>query len=122
MTWLQLNEAAEGPEVSSKTIQREMAKRNYSKCKACLVFYQPPNYCEIRYNWAKEKSLTWTSGDWKLVRFSDEAHFGRGPQRQLILIRKPGERGNHDCIQEMNEPNNAKDKNQKRYHVSYGSQ
>ena len=45
-----------------------------------------------RRNWAWEKRNTWTLNDWKKVRFSDEVHFGRGPQRKLRIIRKPGER------------------------------
>jgi hypothetical protein len=42
-------------------------------------------------------------------------HFGRGPQRKLRIIRKPGQRTCEDCVQEQRE-SKEKDKNQKRYH------
>jgi len=41
---------------------------------------------------------------WKRVRFSDEVHFGLGPQGKLMIIRKPGERYCQSCIQEEREP------------------
>ena len=51
-----------------------------------------------------------------LTRFtSGEVHFGRGPQRNLQIIRKPGQRTCEDCIQEQRQPE-EKDKKQKRYH------
>ena len=42
--------------------------------------------------------------DWYRVRFSDEVHFGYGPQGKLRIICKPGERYCPDCIQEEKEP------------------
>ena len=47
---------------------------------------------------------SWKLGDWQRVRFSDEVHCGRGPQRQLVIIRRPGERYCFDCIQEERQP------------------
>ena len=46
--------------------------------------------------------------DWDRVRFSDEVHFGWGAQRQLRIIRKPGERYCITCIQHKEKPK-AKD-------------
>jgi hypothetical protein len=38
--------------------------------------------------------------DWHHVRFSDEVHFGWGPQGKILIIRKPDMRYCQDCIQE----------------------
>lgn len=38
------------------------------------------------------------------MRFSDEVHFEYGPQEKLHVIRKPGMRCCHSCIQENPEP------------------
>ena len=51
--------------------------------------------------------------DWDRVRFSDEVHFGWGPQHQLRIIRKPKERYCVDCIQHSDAP---KSKDEKRFH------
>ncbi len=51
--------------------------------------------------------------DWTHVRWSDEVHFGYGPQRTLRIIRRPGERYCTDCIQEKNEP---EERHKKRWH------
>ena len=47
--------------------------------------------------------------DWHCMRFSDEVHFGYGPQGKLRIIRKTGEQYCPNCIQEDKEPN-EKDK------------
>lgn len=36
--------------------------------------------------------------DWYRVWFSDEVHFGYGPEGQLQIIRKPGTRYRFDCL------------------------
>ena len=41
---------------------------------------------------------------------SDEVHVGIGPQGKLMVIRRPGERYCHDCIQEAREPDESKKK------------
>jgi hypothetical protein len=51
--------------------------------------------------------------DWSSVRFSDEVHFGYGPQGKIHIIRKPGQRYCQDCIQETDE---VKEKDLKRLH------
>lgn len=50
--------------------------------------------------------------DWYRVLFSDEVHFGYGPQGKLHIIRKPGERYCQDCIQEADEPDENDKKRQ----------
>ena len=45
------------------------------------------------------------SEDWYCVRFSDEIHFGYGPQGKLCIICKLDEQYCPDCIQEDKEPN-----------------
>ena len=42
--------------------------------------------------------------DWSRVRFSDEVHFGYGPEGQLRIIRQPGTRYRWDCIQHRDPP------------------
>ena len=115
MTWTQLAVAAEAPSVLWRTIQRAMNKRNYHKYLACIKTYVPENLMNTRRAWAWEKRHTYSLNDWKKVRFSDEVHFGRGPQRKLCIIRKPGQRTCDDCIQEQHQPE-EKDKKQKRYY------
>jgi hypothetical protein len=51
--------------------------------------------------------------DWHHVRFSDEVHFGWGPQGKILIIRKPGMRYCQDCIQEEAQP---AEKDRKRFH------
>ena len=41
---------------------------------------------------------------WKRVRFSNEVHFGHGPQGRLLIIRKKGQRYCQNCIQEVGGP------------------
>jgi len=41
---------------------------------------------------------------WRRVRFSDEVHFGHGPQGRLLIIRKKGQRYCQNCIQEVGGP------------------
>lgn len=41
--------------------------------------------------------------DWHRVQFSDEVHFGWGPQGKLFIIRQPGQRYCQNCIQETGE-------------------
>lgn len=115
LTWNQLGAAAETSSVSWRTIQRAMHERNYRKCLARTKTYVPKDLMIARKDWAWNKRNTYSLNDWKRVRFSDEVHFGRGPQRRLRIIRKPGERTCQDCIQEQHEPE-EKDKKQKRYH------
>jgi hypothetical protein len=42
--------------------------------------------------------------DWWHVRFSDETHFGWGPQGKIYILRRPWERFCPDCLIEKEEP------------------
>ena len=55
------------------------------------------------------------SADWEDIRFSDECHFGYGPNGKAWIIRKPGTRYCPDCIQR--EGRQLKEENKKRYYV-----
>ena len=109
-TWTQLGTVAEVPEVAWRTIQRAINKREYKKCIACTKIYESEPLKAKRRDWAWKKRNTWTLDDWKKVRFWDEVHFGRGPQRKLRIIQKSGEHICEDCIQEQDKPE-EKDRN-----------
>ena len=51
--------------------------------------------------------------DWDCVRFSDEVHFGWGPQEKLHIIQKTGDRYKTDCLYEASEP---RENDMKRFH------
>ena len=51
--------------------------------------------------------------EWSRVRFSDEVHFGYGPEGQLRIIRQPDTRYRWDCIQHRDPPS---EKDRKRMH------
>ena len=53
--------------------------------------------------------------DWHRVRFSDEAHFGYGPEGKLQIIPRPDTRYCHDCIQHQPPPP-SEEKDRKRKH------
>ena len=95
------------------TVRRAMQDLEYHKCLACTRTWLSPNIRAKRRTFAREMKCTYTLEDCKLVRFSDEVHFGQGPQRQLPIIRRPGERYCFDCMQEGKE---TPESVQKRYH------
>lgn len=49
--------------------------------------------------------------DWHRVHFSDEVHFGYGTQDKLRIIWKAGMRYCQDCIEEVQEPTEKRQKN-----------
>lgn len=98
------------------TVRRTMQDLEYHKCLACTRSWLAPNLRMKRRTFANMR-LGWKLEDWQRVRFSDEVHFGRGPQRQLMIIRRPGERYCFDCIQEERQPTTEIDRKQKRYHA-----
>ena len=118
LTWAQLGYEA-GLDVSESCIRRHMGTMDYHKCIAC------------RKGWANEKTKKrrleyaqyWlprypNSGDWHNIRFSDECHFGFGPQGKLRIIRKPGQRLCQDCIQEGDpQGDDVKENDKRRLHT-----
>ncbi len=113
LTWEQLGYEV-SLEVSGMTIKRHMGTMNYHTCIACRKGWVSPRTATKRVEWAAIMLERYpTKQHWEPVRFSDEVHFGYGPQGKLRIIRKPGQRYCMDCIQEADSP---KDKDLKRQH------
>ncbi len=100
LTWEQLGYEA-GLDVSGRTIQRRMGTMDYYKCIACRKGWCNERIKTRRLEYA-EYWLLWylEPKDWNPIHFSDEYHYGFGPQGKLRIIRKPGERYCQDYIQE----------------------
>lgn len=118
LRWEQLGYEAR-LDVSSRTIRRHMGTMEYHKCLACRkgwcnekIKAKRVEVCEIWKERYPQKE------DWHSVWFSDECHCGFGPQGSLRIIRKPGERYCHDCIQEADPKGDGSKKGQqKRQHT-----
>ena len=107
LTWEQLGFEV-GLDCSGKTIQRIMGTMDYHKCIACRKGWVNEKTRKLRMKWSDAMLSRYPNAeDWKQVRFSDEVHFGWGPQGKLRIIRRLGERYCHDCIQEADEPDEA---------------
>jgi hypothetical protein len=105
MTWDTLAYEA-GLDVSPHTVQRAMGTLNYHKCIACKKGWVNKASATRRIEYAQVMLQRYpTQDNWKHVRFSDEVHIGVGPQGQVRVIRKPGERYCVNCIQYADEPN-----------------
>ena len=84
---------------------------DYHKCVACRRGWVSKNLAERRVEFARRMLAKYpTPEHWKKIRFSDEVHFGLGPQGKLMIIRKPGQRYCHNCIQEARKPDEADEK------------
>ena len=106
MTWAALGHEAELDHVSAATIRRTMGRLDYFKCVACRRGWVNQNLAIERKAYAQIMIDRYPNKqDWWHIRFSDETHFGLGPTGRLMIIRKPGERYCHSCIQETREPN-----------------
>ncbi len=87
---------------------------NYHKCLACVKGWLAEPSAERRVEWATVMLSKYPKKeDWFRVRFSDEVHFGYGPEGQLHIIRQPGTRYRWDCIQHRDPP---PEKDRKRLH------
>ncbi len=105
LNWQQLAAAAGISEVSYCTICQSMQDLDYHSCIACDKSWISPHMKEQRVDFSCNMlQLRPKPDDWKDVQFSDEVHFGLGPQRKLRIIRQPGERYCADCIQEQGQP------------------
>lgn len=112
-TWEQLGYEV-GLECSGRTIRTAMGTMEYHKCIACRRCWVNEKTRKDRFEYATVVlHRCFDRQDWYRVRFSDEVHFGYGPQDKLHIIRKPGMRYCHSCIQENPEP---AEKDRKRYH------
>jgi hypothetical protein len=116
VTWQNLaRQAGVRTDVSWRTIQRAMGALDYHKCIACDKGWVSQDVRRGRRIWSQEqKALRPKEQDWFDVRFSDEVHFGLGPQRKLRIIRRPGERYCYSCIQDRAEP---QEKDKKKFHA-----
>ncbi|KAF3919989.1 hypothetical protein ABW20_dc0101063 [Dactylellina cionopaga] len=82
-----------GAPLSDRTIVRYMHKIDYSQCIACQASYLTPEACDRRVAFAKHMLDKYPEGkDWRNVRWSDETHFGLGPEDKVHIWRKDGER------------------------------
>lgn len=112
-TWEQLGTEV-GLEVSGRTVKRALQSLEYHKCVACRKGWVNRQTAEKRVEHARIMLEQYPEPkDWYEIRFSDEVHFGFGPQGQLLIIRKPGTRYCQDCIQETLQP---AEKDKKRFH------
>ena len=104
-----------GADVMGRTMKRTLtAALNYHKCLSCVEGWLAMASEERREEFATVMLNKYPrSEDWHRVRFSDEIHFGYGPEGQLRIIRKPGTRYRWDCIQHRDAP---PEKDRKRKH------
>ncbi|KAF1966371.1 hypothetical protein BU23DRAFT_663269, partial [Bimuria novae-zelandiae CBS 107.79] len=100
---------------SARIIKRAIGTLNYRKCIACKKGWVNKATAANRKQYAELMLERYPQQkDWYHVRFSDEAHIGFGPQGQLRIIRKPGQRYCANCIQESTEPD---EQDKKKLHV-----
>lgn len=93
-------------DVHERTIQRRLHEHQYFRCIACRKGYIDKDLREHRVAWAQHMLAKYpTPEHWKHVRFSDEVHFGLGPQGRLWIWRKRGDRYCNSCIQYEDNPN-----------------
>ena len=95
--WSQLGAAAGLKDVFWQTIQRAMGAIDYHKCIVCKKGWVSSEITTKKRGLARD-ILAKGEAYIKTIRFSDEVHFGLGPQRKLRIIRRPGERYCFDCI------------------------
>lgn len=110
MTWQQLGFEV-GLEYTGETVKKALRSMNYRKCVSCKKGWVNEKTARDRKAWAEVMKAKYPRPEgWYRMRFSDEVHFGYGPQAKLRIIRKPRERYCPDCIQEDEDPE-EKDKN-----------
>ena len=78
-----------------------MATRSIYTFIACEKPWIDEKNCALRISWAQTMLQRYpTKEHWRLVRFSDETHFGWGPASKQLIIRRKGTqwRGHPDCV------------------------
>ena len=86
-------------DVSGFIVKRALGTLDYRKYITCQRGWVSPKTAVRRLKYAKIMLVRYPDPDnWKRIRFSDEVHFGWGPQAKLYIIRKPGERNCPDYI------------------------
>jgi hypothetical protein len=112
--WVEIvNEVLPEKQAYNATIRAAFGQRGYHKCVTCQKPYLTPQSLRQRQEYLSLR-YSWSLNEWRRVRFSDECHFGLGPQRKLKIIRRRGERYYPDCIQHNINPKKIKQKNEKR--------
>ena len=92
-------------EVSGETVRRALKQLDFRRCLACQKEYISPRLAERRKEYARTMLAKYPQPeDWHHVRFSDETHFGWGPEGKVYIIRRPWERNCPDCVVEKREP------------------
>ena len=92
-----------------------MVYKDWRRCLACRRSWVSPQLAITRVNFARDMLAKYPAPeDWRRVRFSDEVHFGYGPEGRVYVTRRPGERTCPDCVQQVNQP---RDKDQKKVHA-----
>ncbi|KAK4097118.1 hypothetical protein N658DRAFT_550311, partial [Parathielavia hyrcaniae] len=101
-------------QVSGRTVRRALQELNFRRCIACENEYRSSKskkkraeYCRVMLERYPKKE------NWYRVRFSDESHFGWGPQGKIWVLRRPWERYCPDCLVEKGAP---PEKDMKRLH------
>ena len=85
---------------STRTIMRTIGHRKWRRCTVCSKGWTSKEHAEERVKGAFDAlSKRPNPQDWDDVRFSDECQFSFGPERQVKVLRKAGERECPDCIQ-----------------------
>lgn len=105
-------------EPSGRTIQRALKTRDFRFCVACQKSWISSKLEDVREEYCRCMLEKYSrSEDWHYVRFTDEVHFGYGPQGRVYVCRRPWERTCLDCFVEKKAPEKEFDAKQKRYYA-----
>ena len=132
LTWcdLRVELLNEGIDLGLRSIQNWLGSLHFRRCIAysrsryvrIIIIYLLRCPCFISEH-HKRRRLEWARlmlerypepSDWHRVRFSDEVHFGYGPEMVPRVLRRPWERGCSDCAIERRD---SSDKEQKKIHA-----
>ncbi len=102
-------------ETLAAEVEAEVTGQKICKTMNVALGYGKRLVCMKRHQseYAKAKRMEWVSfmlakyplkKDWRHIQFSDEIHFGYGPEDQLQIIHKPGTRYRHDNLQHRPPP------------------
>lgn len=102
-------------EVSGRTVRKRIGTLDFRRCIACSRAYMKPAAAKKRVEWARVMLERYPEPEnWWHIRFSDETHFGFGPEEKVYVIRRPWERNCPDCIVSQRQP---KEKDHKVLHA-----
>lgn len=106
LTYTQLVAAAGiDKEVCSRTVRRALGTRDWRKCIACPRSFVSARHAEQREEFARKSlEIRPAKEDYRDILYSDEWHASCGDDRQVRILRKPGERYCPDCLQERPDP------------------